>query len=152
MGMPRLDDKQIENGERYSYSNYYLGKKENVKTAHPHIFGYTVFGLDDFLSCDKRKSTLMNDLRSALNVKSIEPLIEKYFSGLNIWQNETTNELNKLKISVDGIEFDNSLSHVTLTLDISQKQTFTQQLMILSPLIYVSGGGRTIPLDWSSKE
>ena len=51
---------------------------------------------------------------------------------------------------VDGIEIDNSLSHVTF--DISGMQTFKQQTMILSPLIYVSDGGHTIPFDWSRKE
>ena len=89
--------KYIENGERYSYSDYYLGKKENVKMGHSHIFGYTGFGLDDFLSRDKRKSTLIDDLRSALNAKSNDILIEKYFSGLNTWQSEATDELNNLK-------------------------------------------------------
>ena len=142
--------KYIENGERYSYSDYYLGKKENVKMGHSHIFGYTGFGLDDFLSRDKRKSTLIDDLRSALNAKSNDILIEKYFSGLNTWQSEATDELNNLKKSVDGIEIDNSLSHVTFV--ISQKETFTQQTMILSPMIYVSDGGHTIPLDWSRRE
>ena len=142
--------KYIENGERYSYSDYYLGKKENVKMGHSHIFGYTGFGLDDFLSRDKRKSTLIDDLRSALNAKSNDILIEKYFSGLNTWQSEATDELNNLKKSVDGIEIDNSLSHVTF--DISGMQTFKQQTMILSPMIYVSDGGHTIPLDWSRRE
>ena len=67
--------KYIENGERYSYSNYYLGKKENVKMGCSHIFGYTGFGLDDFLAHDKRKSTVIDDLRAALNVKSSNSLI-----------------------------------------------------------------------------
>ena len=118
-----------------------------MKMGCSHIFGYTGFGLDDFLSCDTRKSTLMNDLRSVLNVKSSEVLIERYFSDLNIWQSETTDQLNKLKRSVVGIKFHNSLSHVTL----SRMQNFTQQTMILSPLIYVSNLGHTIPLDWSGK-
>ena len=140
--------KYIENGERYSYSDFGLGSKENLKMNHPHIFGYNGFGFDNFLSCDTRKSTLMNDLRSVLKVKSSEVLIERYFSGLNTWQSETSDELNKLKRSVDGIEIDNSLSQVTL----SRMQNLTQQTMILSPLIYLSDLGHTIPLDWSAKE
>ena len=139
--------KYIENGERYSYSDFKFGSKENLKMNHPHIFGYNGFGFDDFLSCDTRKSTLMNDLRSVLNVKSSEVLIERYFSGLNTWQSETTDELNRLKRSVDGIEIDNSLSQVTL----SRMQNLTQQTMILSPLIYLSDLGHTIQLDWSAK-
>ena len=140
--------KYIENGERYSYSDFRFGEKENLKMVHPHILGYTGFGFDDFLSCDTRKSTLMNDLRSVLKMKSSEVLIERYFSGLNTWQSETSDELNKLKRSVDGIEIDNSLSQVTL----SGMQNLTQQTMILSPLIYLSDLGHTIPLDWSAKE
>ena len=142
--------KYIENGERYSYSDYYLGKKENVKMDPSHIFGYTGFGLDDFLSRDKRKSTVIDGLRAALNAKSNDILIEKYFRDLNVWQSITTDELNALKKMVDGIEIDNSLSHVTF--DISGMQTFKQQTMILSPLIYISDGGHTIPLDWSRRE
>ena len=55
-----------------------------------------------------------------------------------------------LKRSVDGITFHNDLSHVTFY--ISGMQTFKQQTMILSPMIYVSDGGHTIPLDWSRRE
>ncbi len=142
--------KYIENGERYSFTDFMLGDVVNVKEVNSHIFGYTHFGLDDFLSNEKRKSTLINDLCNVLNVKSSENLISRYFSDLDIIQSTSTDKLNVLKKSIDGIVLDVSLREVELRL--SGFPLHKQQTIILSPLIYLSETGHTIPLDWSSNE
>jgi hypothetical protein len=62
--------KYIDRGERYSPSDPNWGKSANIKGDYPHILGYTGFGCDDFLSNEKRKSTLLNDLKDVFRLKS----------------------------------------------------------------------------------
>jgi hypothetical protein len=68
--------KYIDRGERYSPSDCKWGKSDNVKEDNPHTLGYTGFGCDDFTSNEKRKSTLLNDLKDVFRLKSCDSLIE----------------------------------------------------------------------------
>ena len=92
----------IDRGERYSPSDLNWGKSDNVKGDNPHTLGYTGFGCDDFLSNEKRKSTLLNNLKNVLHLKSCDTLIDKYFMELNIIPMKSDKTLNCLKYSVDG--------------------------------------------------
>ena len=57
--------KYIDCGKRYSTSDPNWGKSDNVKgDKNPHTLGYTGFGCDDFISNEKRKSTLLNNLNA----------------------------------------------------------------------------------------
>jgi hypothetical protein len=139
--------KYIDRGERYSPSDPNWGNSANIKEDNPHTLGYTGFGCDDFLSNEKRKSTLLNDLKDVLRLKSCVSLIVKHFMELDIIPMTSTDKLNDLKKYVDGLVFASDLTKVTLKLKASQ--SIEQGTAIMSPLVYLSDSGRSLPLDWS---
>ncbi len=55
--------------------------------------------------------------------------------------------LNCLKYSVDGLVFSSDLT--TVTLNLKGSQSIEQRTDILSPLVYLSDSGHSLPLDWS---
>ena len=57
----------------------------------------------------------------------------------------TTDKLNDLKKSVDGLVFASDLTCVTL--NSKGTQSIEQGTAILSPLVYSSDSGRSLPLD-----
>ena len=55
--------------------------------------------------------------------------------------------MNELKISVDGLVFASDLT--TVTLHLKNSPTIEQRTAIMSPLVYLSDLGHSLPLDWS---
>jgi hypothetical protein len=66
---------------------------------------------------------------------------------LDIIPMTSTDKLNELKKFVDGLVFASDLTKVTLNLKGSQ--SIEQRTAIMSPLVYLSDSGRSLPLDWS---
>ena len=60
---------------------------------------------------------------------------------------KSTEKLNELKISVDGLVFASDLAKVTLHL--KNSLTIEQRTDIMSPLVYSSDSGHSLLLDWS---
>jgi hypothetical protein len=139
--------KYIDRGERYSPSDSKWGISDNVKGDNPHTLGYRGFGCDDFLSNEKRKLTLLNDLNAVFLLKSCDSFIEKYFMDLDIIPMKSTEKLNELKISVDGLVFASDLT--TVKLHLKNSPTIEKRTAIMSPLVYLSDLGHSLPLDWS---
>ena len=90
---------------------------------------------------------MLNDLKDVFLLKSCDSLIEKYFMELDIIPMTSTDKLNDLKKSVDSLVFASDLTQVTLKLKASQ--SIEQGTAIMSPLVYLSDSGRSLPLDWS---
>jgi hypothetical protein len=67
-------------------------------------------------------------------------LIGKYFMDLDIIPMTSTDELNRLKKSVDDLVFASDLTTVTLCLN--KSQSIEQGTDIMSPLVYLSDSGR----------
>jgi hypothetical protein len=63
---------------------------------------------------------------------------------LDIIRVKSTEKLNELKISVDGLVFSSDLT--TVTLHLKNSPTIEQRTAIVSPLVYLSDSGHSLPL------
>ena len=66
---------------------------------------------------------------------------------LDIIPMKSTDKLNELKISVNELVFASDLT--TVTIHLNNSPTIEQGTDIMSPLVYLSDSGRSLPLDWS---
>jgi hypothetical protein len=131
----------IENGERFSSKDHRV--KGNSVIGSNHSLGFTGFGVDDFMSDDKRVTSIFKWFEENCQTDEASMFFPNV-EGMSRLMNEQYNELRK-KFPQLSIE-----RHMVMFESKRSKQKITCSTNIYTPLYHLSPLHKTMPL-WFDK-